>query len=130
MADLLIRYISGRRIVCIDHRGPSRHECVLHDKSRERRVPLTPEMAALSLDKLLLALDRASEGMSEVESEEKMIELKCEGCGKVEGFANGEEAFVKGWDCPPRFITHVTCGDCGIETTAWFKMMSDNKKEA
>lgn len=67
MADLLIRYISGRRIVCIDHKGPSRHESVLHDKSRERRVPLTDEMKGLTIDQLVRALDRACEGMPEME---------------------------------------------------------------
>lgn len=49
MADLLIRYVNGRRTLAIDHRGPLRLEQVLHDKARERRIAIPEGMEELPL---------------------------------------------------------------------------------
>jgi hypothetical protein len=41
MAELVIRYCNGKRTMALDFRGgPSRLECVLHDKTREHRIAI------------------------------------------------------------------------------------------
>ena len=40
------------------------------------------------------------------------IILICMNCGKKEEFDNEQEAFDKGWDCPPFFTQVITCSDC------------------
>lgn len=55
----------------------------------------------------------------------------CEGCGKKE-FMTAEAAHIKGWDYPPRMgkfgvLSPRTCGDCGIEKTVWWSIMTKGK---
>jgi hypothetical protein len=58
MADLVIRYTNGVRTLHIDHSDKrNTMECVLHDKSRERRIPLPPELATLSLSQIEKAME-------------------------------------------------------------------------
>jgi hypothetical protein len=57
VADLLIRYCNGRRTVAIDHRSPNKLECNLHDRTRERRIPLPPELETLSLKQIEKAME-------------------------------------------------------------------------
>jgi len=45
----------------------------------------------------------------------------CEGCGTKTAGQDAEELFNIGWDTPPRFNYHVTCPNCTIDKTAWFK---------
>ncbi len=40
------------------------------------------------------------------------MKLTCECCSHTETFADGEEAFQAGWDCPPHFSGYVCCGLC------------------
>lgn len=54
-----------------------------------------------------------------------MIYLKCEGCSVEAEFNNHNEAFNAGWDCPPHFFTHITCPDCGIDKTEWWRQMQE-----
>lgn len=51
---------------------------------------------------------------------------ECEGCGS---FFNGteEEAFNLGWDTPERFVSHCTCPNCPITSTAWWKAMIEKR---
>ena len=53
----------------------------------------------------------------------------CENCGKRE-ILTPDQAFHAGWDFPPRMgawgvISPRTCGDCGIETTLWWALQTD-----
>ena len=61
---------------------------------------------------------------------EKLIHI-CEVCGKTE-ILTPEEAFNKGWDYPPRMggfgiVGPRTCGDCPINLTAWWALVSEKK---
>lgn len=38
--------------------------------------------------------------------------LKCDCCGFVGEFADGEDAYRAGWDCPPHFTGYVSCNLC------------------
>jgi hypothetical protein len=58
MAELVIRYVNGRRVISIDHNPPSKLECVLHNKARERRIPLPPELEGVPIRKLEKAFGR------------------------------------------------------------------------
>ena len=40
------------------------------------------------------------------------MQLTCECCGFTQDFADGEEAFKAGWDCPPHFTGYVCCNLC------------------
>lgn len=40
------------------------------------------------------------------------MKLKCQCCGIEAEFADGEAAFLGGWDAPPHFNTHVCCNLC------------------
>jgi hypothetical protein len=40
------------------------------------------------------------------------MELKCQCCGFIKEFQDGEEAFLDGWDCPPHFTGYVCCDLC------------------
>ena len=40
------------------------------------------------------------------------IILICMNCFKKEEFDSEQEAFDKGWDCPPFFTQVITCSDC------------------
>ena len=60
----------------------------------------------------------------------KLIHI-CEVCGKTE-IMTPEEAFNKGWDYPPRMGSYGivgprTCGDCPINLTAWWALVSEKK---
>lgn len=51
----------------------------------------------------------------------------CEVCGKEE-ILTLEEAYLKGWDYPPKMgtfgiLSPRTCPDCPIEQTVWWKLM-------
>lgn len=56
MADLLIRYVNGKRTVAIDFAGAKRQEVVLHNKSRERRIPIPDSAASLPINDLVKML--------------------------------------------------------------------------
>ena len=61
---------------------------------------------------------------------EKLIHI-CEVCGKTE-LLTPEEAFNEGWDYPPRMggfgiVGPRTCGDCPINLTAWWALVSEKK---
>jgi hypothetical protein len=58
MRDLLIRYKNGVRYLAVDHRGPCKHEMVLHDVSRERRIPVPDDLDHVSDGKLLKIFER------------------------------------------------------------------------
>lgn len=52
----------------------------------------------------------------------------CESCGKTEELTE-VEAFDAGWDYPPfigmwAVVSPRTCGDCGIETTAYWQLIT------
>lgn len=56
----------------------------------------------------------------------------CENCGKTEDLTS-EEGFDAGWDYPPRMgsfgiISPRTCGDCGIQTTVWWALVTEKKE--
>ena len=60
----------------------------------------------------------------------KLIHI-CEVCGKTE-ILTSEEAFNEGWDYPPRMggfgiVGPRTCGDCPINLTVWWALVSENK---
>lgn len=55
MADLVIRYVNGRRTMAIHQSPQNRMEAGLHDKTRERRIPIPAELADV-LPKRLLEL--------------------------------------------------------------------------
>jgi hypothetical protein len=57
MADLVIRYTNGRRSVAIDHRKANKLACNLHDRTRERRIPLPVELETLSLKQIEKAME-------------------------------------------------------------------------
>jgi hypothetical protein len=55
----------------------------------------------------------------------------CEVCGKTATMTD-KEAFQDGWDYPPFMgvsgvVSPRTCGDCGIDKTAWWAIMVDHK---
>lgn len=55
----------------------------------------------------------------------------CENCGKTSIYDNPEDAFNAGWDYPPRMgkfgiISPRTCGNCGIDTTLYWKLITGN----
>ena len=57
------------------------------------------------------------------------FEHLCEVCGKKE-LLSSEESFNQGWDYPPNIgqwgvISPRTCGDCGIEDTAWWALVQN-----
>lgn len=56
MTDLVIRYVHGVRMIRLDHGRAHRHEQVLHDRARERRISLPPAMAGLKLKDIVQAL--------------------------------------------------------------------------
>ena len=63
-------------------------------------------------------------------NEMKLVHI-CEVCGKTE-ILTPEEAFMKGWDYPPRMgqfgvVSARTCGDCAITGTAWWALVCENK---
>lgn len=47
---------------------------------------------------------------------------ECEGCGTV-FIGSAEVAFELGWDTPERFMSHCTCPNCPITSTAWWKIV-------
>jgi hypothetical protein len=54
MADLLIRYVNGRCTLAIDYADrPKSQEAVLHDKSRERRLPIPADLENVPMKRLL-----------------------------------------------------------------------------
>ena len=60
----------------------------------------------------------------------KLIHI-CEVCGKTE-ILTSEEAFNEGWYYPPRMggfgiVGPRTCGDCPINLTVWWALVSENK---
>ena len=58
--------------------------------------------------------------MSFQERLETYSNLQCEGC--LNTFSGtGREAFDLGWDCPPYFFSHVTCPNCPLTSTIWYK---------
>lgn len=55
----------------------------------------------------------------------------CESCGRTEIFEDPEEAFDEGWDYPPKMgkfgkISPRTCGNCGIENTLYWKLITNS----
>lgn len=40
------------------------------------------------------------------------MEYTCQCCGISKEFADGEEAFDAGWDCPPHFTGYISCDLC------------------
>lgn len=40
------------------------------------------------------------------------MKLTCQCCGFSQYFKDGEEAFIEGWDAPPRFTGYVCCNLC------------------
>lgn len=57
----------------------------------------------------------------------------CEVCGKKE-FLKPAEAYEQGWDYPPKIgvfgvVSPRTCGECGIDKTLYWRMMSKSKEE-
>lgn len=68
-----------------------------------------------------------------VDSEEEFPVLRhmCEVCGKDENLSPAA-AFDAGWDYPPRMgafgvLSPRTCGNCGIQDTVWWALMSEGK---
>lgn len=64
---------------------------------------------------------------------QELFNHKCEVCGKEE-LITLEEGFNKGWDMPPRLgewgvISPRTCGDCGIDKTAWWYIINNPGEE-
>ena len=62
------------------------------------------------------------------------LKYVCENCGKVSIYpdteAGREQGFQDGWDYPPKIYAYKkmsprTCGDCGIETSLYWKLMTD-----
>ncbi|MGX7031138.1 hypothetical protein [Vagococcus zengguangii] len=58
----------------------------------------------------------------------------CENCGKIGLYHNAEEAHEEGWDYPPKIgeygvIGPRTCGECGIDTTLYWAIITDEIKE-
>jgi hypothetical protein len=47
---------------------------------------------------------------------------ECEGCDAV-FIGSPEEAFDLGWDTPERFMSHCTCPNCPITSTAWWRIV-------
>lgn len=50
----------------------------------------------------------------------------CEACGKDE-VLTADEGFQAGWDYPPAMgvfgvLSPRTCGDCGIDSTLWWRL--------
>lgn len=55
------------------------------------------------------------------------MRYECEGCDAVfEG--TYADAFEKGWDTPERFGQHITCPDCPITVTAWYRAAVEKKE--
>ena len=62
--------------------------------------------------------------------EKKLIHIG-EVCGKTQ-IMTPEEAFIDGWDYPPRMggfgiVGPRTCGDCPINLTVWWGLVSEKK---
>ena len=62
--------------------------------------------------------------------EDMILRHICETCGKEE-FLTPSEAYKRGWDYPPEMgefkkISPRTCGNCGIDTTAWWEIETKN----
>lgn len=61
--------------------------------------------------------------------ENMLLRHICENCGKEEVLTS-EEGYEKGWDYPPKMgsfavISPRTCGNCGIQTTLWWEITSN-----
>ena len=57
----------------------------------------------------------------------------CEGCGKQEQHTEAS-AYGAGWDYPPFMgvwgvVSPRTCGDCGIESTAYWAILKGARSE-
>lgn len=50
----------------------------------------------------------------------------CEGCATT-FTGTAENAFNLGWDTPERFMSHCTCPNCTINTTAWWQIAVEKK---
>lgn len=66
-------------------------------------------------------------------SHDTVREYECEGCGKKE-ILTEKEAYESGWDYPPfmgqwGIVSPRTCGDCGIETTAYWQILHGKQTE-
>ena len=66
------------------------------------------------------------------------LKLICESCGREELFPATEEGFqdadARGWDFPPLLGSYGvtsprTCPCCGIDTTVWFRRMTEESYE-
>jgi hypothetical protein len=75
MTELVIRYCHGVRQISLDHSttrtmkdGHLAHDGVLHDRSRERRIPLPPEMEGLPLKKVMEAMKGLFEDVDQAEA--------------------------------------------------------------
>lgn len=67
------------------------------------------------------------------ESTEPIHLFVCENCGTEANLTN-TEAYDAGWDYPPfmgawGIISPRTCGDCGIDTTLWWALMTGEAKD-
>ena len=65
--------------------------------------------------------------------DKKLIHI-CEVCGKTK-IMTPEEAFNEGWDYPPIMgafgvVGPRTCGECPINYTAWWALVSEKKSMA
>jgi len=62
-----------------------------------------------------------------------LSEYECEGCGLKETLTQ-RDAFNKGWDYPPfmgewGIVSPRTCANCGIDTTAYWHLVTNNGDE-
>jgi hypothetical protein len=64
---------------------------------------------------------------------ESMSHYECEVCGKEQDLTE-HEAFKAGWDYPPFIgiwgvLSPRTCGDCGIEQTAYWHVLTQGTED-